>query len=124
MSAVAARPRLGFAGLGWIGRSRLDAIAASGAAEIVGGALLAHPRTRRLGGWVCAALLVVVFPANVQMALDGGLAGSRSVLGSPAAAWVRLPLQVPLVLWAAWEGRRGADPKVRRSGRTARPALR
>lgn len=99
-------------------------VAASGAAEIVGGALLAHPRTRRVGGWVCAALLVVVFPANVQMALDGGLAGSRSVLGSPAAAWVRLPFQVPLVLWAAREGRRRAGPKVRRSGRTARPALR
>jgi predicted dehydrogenase len=34
VSAVATRPRLGFAGVGWIGRSRLDAIAASGAAEI------------------------------------------------------------------------------------------
>jgi predicted dehydrogenase len=31
---TATRPRLGFAGLGWIGRSRLEALVASGAAEV------------------------------------------------------------------------------------------
>jgi predicted dehydrogenase len=31
-----ARPRIGFAGLGWIGRNRLDAIARDGVADIVG----------------------------------------------------------------------------------------
>ena len=40
MPLTATRPRLGFLGLGWIGRSRLDAIAASGLAEI---AALADP---------------------------------------------------------------------------------
>jgi predicted dehydrogenase len=34
--SVAVRPRLGFLGVGWIGRSRLDAIAASGCAEVAG----------------------------------------------------------------------------------------
>jgi predicted dehydrogenase len=34
MSVTATRPRLGFLGLGWIGRSRLEAIEAAGAAEI------------------------------------------------------------------------------------------
>ncbi len=34
MSAVATRPKLGFLGVGWIGRNRLDALAASGAAEV------------------------------------------------------------------------------------------
>jgi predicted dehydrogenase len=34
MSVTATRPRLGFLGLGWIGRSRLEAIEADGAAEI------------------------------------------------------------------------------------------
>ena len=34
MSAIATRPRLGFAGVGWIGRHRLAAIAASGAADV------------------------------------------------------------------------------------------
>lgn len=89
-------------------------VQASGAAEVAGGLLLALPRTRRLGGWVVAALLVAVFPANVQMALDGGVPGSRSFLASPLLAWLRLPLQVPLVWWAAREGAK-RDP-VRRSG--------
>ena len=40
MPLTASRPRLGFLGLGWIGRSRLDAIAASGLAEV---AALADP---------------------------------------------------------------------------------
>ena len=41
MSAVATRPRLGFLGLGWIGRNRLDALERSGAAEV---AALADPQ--------------------------------------------------------------------------------
>jgi uncharacterized membrane protein len=47
------------------------------------------PRTRRLGGWASVALLVGVFPANVQHALDDG-----------GAVWLRLPLQWPLIAWA------------------------
>jgi uncharacterized membrane protein len=88
-------------------------VQASGVAEIVGGVLLAVPRTRRLGGWVVAVVLVLVFPANVQMAVDGGIPGSRSPLATPLAAWLRLPLQVPLVWWAAREATR---PALRRSG--------
>jgi predicted dehydrogenase len=34
VSAVATRPRLGFLGLGWIGRSRLDALERAGAGEV------------------------------------------------------------------------------------------
>jgi predicted dehydrogenase len=34
VSAVATRPRLGFLGVGWIGRSRLDAIERTGVAEV------------------------------------------------------------------------------------------
>lgn len=36
MSAVATRPRLGFLGLGWIGRLRLDALEASGEVDVAG----------------------------------------------------------------------------------------
>ena len=64
----------------------------SGVAEIVCAGLVAHPRTRRVGAWVAAGLFVAVFPANVKMALDGG--------GPGGLAWARLPLQIPLVLWA------------------------
>lgn len=77
----------------------------SGVAELAAGALLAVPATRRIGGWAVATVLVAVFPANVQMALDGGLEGGPGILGSPVAAWLRLPLQVPLVLWAVHEAR-------------------
>ena len=68
-------------------------IYASGVAEVVCGALVAVPATRRLGGLASAALLVAVFPGNVYMAFEPD--------GVPRwAALARLPLQVPLVLWA------------------------
>ena len=73
---------------------------ASGAAEITGAALLAHPRTRRFGGWWGAVLFVVVFTGNVKAALDGGMRGAPPPLDSAAAAWLRLPLQLPLIAWA------------------------
>jgi len=77
----------------------------SGAAELTGAALLAHPRTRRVGGWWSAALLVGVFPGNVKAALDGGMRSTPAPFDSPTAAWIRLPLQVPLVMWALRHGR-------------------
>lgn len=63
---------------------------------------LAIPATRRLAGLVSAVLLVMVFPANVQMAYDVRRRGSRV---ATALALGRLPLQVPLVR-AAWRARR------------------
>ncbi|HWH35805.1 MAG TPA: hypothetical protein VNT56_10870 [Acidimicrobiales bacterium] len=75
-------------------------VVASGVAELVAAALLVRPRTRRLGAACAAGILVAVFPANVQMALDGGLAGAAFPLGSPVASWLRLPLQILLVWWA------------------------
>ena len=75
---------------------------ASGAAELMCAAGLTVRRTRRRAGWATAALFVVVFPANVQMALDSAGTGSARQL----IAWGRLPLQLPLVLWAAQVARR------------------
>ncbi|MDQ6748224.1 MAG: hypothetical protein M3010_09005 [Candidatus Dormibacteraeota bacterium] len=75
-------------------------VALSGAAELVCAAAMAFPRTRRVGGWLTAALLVAVFPANFQMALDGGVPGAGFPMGNPVVAWLRLPLQVPLVMMA------------------------
>ena len=79
----------------------------SGVAEIACAGLLVGRRSRRVGGLATAALLIVVFPANVKMALDGGIPGRPFPLGSPLAAWARLPLQVPLVVWA-WRVARAA----------------
>jgi uncharacterized membrane protein len=80
--------------------SRRPLTYASGAAELVCGALLLVPRTRRLGGWLTAALLLAVWPANVDAALRGGYPGLSGFAGSAAAAWLRVPLQLPL-LWVA-----------------------
>ncbi|MCW2831749.1 MAG: hypothetical protein JWP31_2441 [Aeromicrobium sp.] len=68
----------------------------SGVAEIAAGALMINPSTRRLGGLGAAALLVAVFPANVQMAADA-LRSPKARRAQKAAMIVRLPLQVPMI---------------------------
>jgi uncharacterized membrane protein len=87
----------------WAGDARC-VVVVSGAAEIASGALLSSRRTGRLGACLTAALLIAVFPANVQMALDAG-SERQAVPGMPvgsfrAIALARLPLQLPLVGWA------------------------
>jgi len=65
---------------------------ASGLAELAVAAAVALPRTRRAGGLAAAALFVAVLPGNVYMAFEPG----------DVPRWIallRLPLQVPLVLW-------------------------
>ena len=69
---------------------------ASGVAELVTGALLLAPRTRRLGALAAVALFVAVFPANVNMVR---LWKNKPVV-MRAGALARLPLQIPMVLEA------------------------
>ncbi|MFE0131024.1 DoxX family protein [Streptomyces sp. NPDC059037] len=69
---------------------------ASGAVELALAAGVALPRTRRTAALATAAFFVGVFPANVQMAADW----RHRPAPLRAAALGRLPLQVPLVLWA------------------------
>jgi uncharacterized membrane protein len=80
---------------------RREIVYLSGIAEVVCAAGLLHPRTRRAAGWASAALLVVVFPGNVQMSVNHGKRASRRQDASSRAAFAgtlaRLPLQVPLV---------------------------
>lgn len=95
----------------------------SGAAELAIAAAVAAPRTRRLGGLAAAALFVVVFPANLQMALNW----RRRPLPQRALAWGRLPLQLPLIVWAlrASRDRHGARRAASMpSGRAGRRAAR
>ena len=72
---------------------------ASGVAELVCAAGLLHPRTRKAAGWASAALLVAVFPANLQMAVTEGKRASRGTgsRGKHVATLVRLPVQIPLI---------------------------
>jgi uncharacterized membrane protein len=71
-----------------------EVILASGVAELACAAGLALPATRRLAGWASAALLVGVWPANLKMALD---ANKSDNVALQAAAWVRMPLQLPMI---------------------------
>ena len=84
---------------------------ASGVAEVALAVAVAHPTTRRRGALAAAVLFVVVFPANVQMALDADSLGAKSI------AYARLPLQLPLVWWA-WRVSRTAGPTGPRDRRT------
>jgi uncharacterized membrane protein len=79
---------------------RPEVVLVSGLAEVACAVLLVLPRTRRTGALATAVLLVAVFPANLQMALDGGYRDVPFPGNNAIAAWIRLPLQVPLILWA------------------------
>ncbi|MFF8828401.1 DoxX family protein [Streptomyces sp. NPDC015131] len=79
---------------------------ASGAVELALAAGLAVPRTRRLSARATALFFVGVFPANVKMAHDWR---DRSV-PARAVAYGRLPLQVPLYLWARAAARSADAP--------------
>lgn len=74
----------------------------SGAAELACAVGLLVPATRRAAGWASAALLIAIFPANIQMAIDAR--GKLDRLEVPPAYYygtlVRLPLQLPLIWWA------------------------
>ena len=82
----------------------------SGAAEILGGVGFLIPHTRRWAGIGLVALLIAVFPANVDMALH-----AESGVGK-ALSWMRLPLQL-LLMWWVWR-HRGKSPATGRSRRT------
>ncbi len=91
----------------------------SGVGELACALALVVPRSRRAAGWATAALFVVVFPANVDMAVHAWQGH-----GSTLIAYGRVPLQIPLVLWAIYVAR-GSLRRDRHPGtsrRTAPPA--
>jgi uncharacterized membrane protein len=77
-------------------------IYASGAAELA--CAVGLVRRTRWASAASTALLVAVWPANLQMALDAGSGRHPGSMDSAAAAWGRMPLQLPL-LWAARQAR-------------------
>lgn len=82
----------------------------SGVAEIACGLGLLHPKTRRIAGLASAALLVGVFPANVQMSADAGKRANRKrtakSAGFFAGTLARLPLQWPMIKVALRAGKK------------------
>lgn len=73
----------------------------SAAAEGTAAALLLPWQTSRLGGALAGTTFAVVFVANVQSVVDGGMRALPGWFATREAAVLRLPLQLPL-LWWSW----------------------
>ena len=68
----------------------------SGVCEILFGILLIPITTRRISAWLIIALLIAVFPANIQMTINYANEHNPDLWISI----VRLPVQIFLVWWA------------------------
>src|SRR4029453_15589572 len=83
--------------------AHLTMVYLSGAAggEVVRGGAVLEPKLRRAAAFGIIALLIAIFPANVHIAVH-----NVPVFGAAEGAgiwnWVRLPLQLVLILWAWW----------------------
>ncbi len=77
-----------------------ELVYASGVAELV--CAVGLWRRDRWAGIAAAALLVVIWPANLQSAMT---AQQGHDLTAQVVNWIRLPLQIPLVWFALQSGR-------------------
>ncbi len=80
----------------------------SGVAELV--CALGLWRRDRWAGLAAAALLLAIWPANLQMAIN---AQRGDDVVTKVEDWVRLPLQIPLIWCALQSGRRTAHEAER-----------
>ena len=71
-------------------------VTVSGICEIAFGLLLIPASTRHLAAWLIIALLIAIFPANIQMTIDF----TRRQNPYTWLACLRLPLQIVLIWWA------------------------
>ncbi len=91
--------------------AHLALVYASGVAEILGGLGLIWPSTRRFAAWGLILMLLAIFPANVNMAINQLPLGGRA---TPSwVLWARLPLQLVLIAWAWWYTRPAASARPR-----------
>jgi uncharacterized membrane protein len=74
----------------------------TGVLEIVGGLALLWPRSRRLASFGLVALLLGVFPVNINMALHPE---QFSDIANPTFFWLRVPLQLVYIALTVWSGR-------------------
>lgn len=91
----------------------------SGIAEILLGAALVPARTRRFAGYGLVALFILVFPANIYMAVaEVQLQGMPSWFEQPSPFWLymRLPFQFVFIAWALWASARAERVVPARAG--------
>ncbi len=79
------RPRLGFVGAGWIGRSRLQALAATGAADLVAVAEPDPRRRQQALAWIDGAQEFSDLESLLAMQLDGVVIATPSALHAEQA---------------------------------------
>lgn len=86
--------------------NKREIVQISGVAEIIGGVGVLAPRTRRFAGKWLVALLIAIFPANINMALK-----PERYKRFPAwALWARLPIQFVAIAWA-WAATHGEEDR-------------
>ena len=68
----------------------------SGVCEVLFALLLLPVATRHVAAWLIIIMLIAIFPANVQMAIDFWRRHNPNLW----IAILRLPLQIPLIYWA------------------------
>lgn len=80
--------------------ARRALILASGVLEVAVAATLPIPVTAPAAGVVAGAFLVLVTPANISAARRRVSFGGHGA--GPRYLWVRLPLQLLLIVWVCW----------------------
>ena len=88
-------------------------VLASGVVEIAVGICLILPRTRKIGGYASAALLVALYPANLYMwAYDVELGDGASL--SPTGHVIRMFAQIGGIMLSLWiaEWKPGVRPSL------------
>jgi uncharacterized membrane protein len=78
-----------------------EAVLISGIAEVLGAVGLLMPSTRKFAAYGLILLLVAVFPANINMAVNANRFSQFPLW----TVWLRLPLQF-LLIWAVWRARK------------------
>lgn len=100
--------------------AHLELVYLSGVFEILGGLGVLLPATRRWAGWGLIALLVVVFPANLHMALN-----PEPFVAGGTALWklyLRLPFQLVFIAWVWWATKPESTAEARSAAMPARAA--
>ena len=77
-----------------------EVIYISGIFEVLGGVGILIPKLKRQAAFGLILLLIIVFPANIYMALYNIRLGG--ILNNSILQWLRLPLQVIFIWWVYW----------------------
>ena len=84
--------------------SKLFLVYFTGLIEVVGGAAILLPKSRKEGAYLLIFLLISVFPANIYLYLSET---PQNLLGiSKTDALIRMPFQIPLILLAFWHSKK------------------